>query len=238
MTSLFLLLVFAVDAACAQFTPVATKIYSSENFLNPNEDSSPNFASLYDQNDGLGFGGIASQDFIDIGFSQFNCRGADDFVVPVDYYWSIKEVIVSGSYDEDEGPAQTHSIIFYEHDFEMNGPGVIVFCFDPIFGHDDGFGKIRFELPQKIILNEGKYWMSVQAHLSFSQSGQWFWSWRTSQDNDSAVWRNPRDGFSTLCTTFESCTSSSEYPDLMFALRGNFGHGSHVNKMLRAARDQ
>jgi hypothetical protein len=85
----------------------------------------------------------------------------------------------------------------------------------------------RFGAQSPIILNAGRYWVSVQANMS-STNGQWGWTDRTVQANSPAVWQNPGGQFNS-CLTWgvrTTCVGDAAAPDQMFRLVGAISGGT------------
>jgi hypothetical protein len=183
-------------------------------------------AVLYDQTDAAGTSGYTSQDF-EAGFDAYDNQLGDDFVVPTGG-WSIDTVEVRGDYWNGVGPAPFVHIWFYADAAGM--PGAPVYEALEVVSGDDGFGNFTIALPAPAVLDEGTYWLSVQARMDFNPAGQWMWLERTVQSHAPSVWRNPGNGFGTGCTSWTPRTlcGLGITPDLVFRLLGTPGGGPTV----------
>jgi hypothetical protein len=85
-------------------------------------------------------------------------------------------------------------------------------------------GSFSIPLPATAVLNEGWYWLCVQANMDFASGGQWLWTERTVQSWSESAWKNPGGGFGTICTPswgyrVTDCAVGSD-PDNCFRLNG------------------
>src|SRR2546423_12569 len=173
---------------------------------------------LYDQLNNQKLNSTASEDFWDLpAWSSF---AADDFVVPAGRTWTITEVHAQGAYPR-SGPAENFNVAFYQDNGGL--PGTQVYnATAQSYVNNAGVFKITLNAPA--ILASGTYWVSVQAHLSVNQNGDWWWTDRTVQTNSPAAWQNPNGG-SGLCGTWAvrfTCLNprSPGSPDQAFRLIG------------------
>ena len=78
------------------------------------------------------------------------------------------------------------------------------------------------------VLAAGTYWVSVQAHETFTGGGQWGWTDRSTQSNSPAAWQNPGGGFG-VCPTWAPklavCIPTAGGPDQVYRLNGTTGGG-------------
>ena len=175
---------------------------------------------LYSQNDSDGGNAITSQNF-ESGFDAFDSQGADDFTVPTGVKWTVNRVVVTGQYTQHGGPAVSENVSFYRDAGGLPGRLISTQTATGI----DHRGSFSITLPTHVKVNNGTYWVSVQANLDAGTGGQWFWEIRSVQNGGAAAWQNPGDGFGTGCTTWgvmETCIfgGPTGVPDFMFALYG------------------
>lgn len=177
-----------------------------------------------DQSDNDNGIGVVSQDFEDE-FDAYDSRGADDFKLRKTC--QIKMVMVEGAYFNGSGLATSENVTFYR---DMAGvPGGVISNQKGLLGEDDGAGNFMIMLSSPVGLRAGKYWVSVQVNMDFSQGGEWSWNTNNTQRGNPAVWRNKDDGFGTGCvhyTLLTQCVGAGEGPDFSFMLHGS-GPGSH-----------
>jgi len=184
---------------------------------------------LYDQYDN-----VATKEPVDIpsqdaetALDFFDSQGADDFIVPIGKSWQVTEVDVLGEYDNNNGPAASFHVFFYE-----NGagdlPGILVASGleSPYTGSND----FVITLSEPVTLTQGHYWVSVQARQDIITSGFWLWHNRTVQSNSGAAWQNPGNGFGTGCVVWVRKTACAQLaqtaPDQVFRLIGTAGGGT------------
>lgn len=183
-----------------------------------------NLTTLYNQNSNDGGTGVDSQMF-ESTYAAYDDQGADDFVVPANTKWKVKEVDVTGVFFNGSGPATSENVYFY-HD-KGGLPGKLVASALNVAGTANG-GSFAIKLPTAVKLKGGlsgkTYWVSVQANCNFSKSpacGEWGWEVNSVQHNNLSAWQNPGGGFGTPCTTWGTTESCIGYgPDFMFALKG------------------
>ena len=187
---------------------------------------------LYDQLNNPGTFGVSSQEFPD--FPAFTNFAADDFVVPSGQTWTITEVDAEGVY-LGPGPADNFNVFFYQNNGSV--PGTQIYS-ATAQSYVNNAGVFQVTLTVPAVLAAGTYWVSVQAHMSFSPNGQWGWIERTVQANSPAAWQNPGGGFPApmscpapgcpnpcpICQTWgirQCCAGSpAGEPDQMFRLIG------------------
>ena len=93
-------------------------------------------------------------------------------------------------------------------------------------------------LSPAVNLGPGTYWVSVQARMDFSPFGQWGWTDRTVQSNNSAAWQNPGGGFG-VCPTWHSklvCVPTASGPDRFTGSTGRWEAG-RLHLRLRRRRE-
>src|SRR5256714_13305006 len=173
---------------------------------------------LYDQLNSQNSGSTVSVDFWNLpAWSSFT---ADDFVVPAGRTWTITEVHAQGAYPR-TGPAENFNIAFYRDSGGL--PGTAVYsAAGQSYVNNSGVFQISLNAPA--VLSSGRYWVSVQAHLSANPNGYWWWTNRTVQANSPAAWQNPNGG-SGRCGTWgvrSACLAFGDAaaPDQAFRLKG------------------
>jgi hypothetical protein len=183
--------------------------------------AAPGSVTLYDQNNEDSGVGVVSTDFTG-DFDSFDSYGADDFTVPVGHKWTVRQVEVTGSYHQGDGPAESENVRFYKDNEGL--PGELVAACDIIEGKDNhGSFAITLPRPCKVHLKGGKtYWVSVSINMDFLL-GDWLWETGNGLKGNPAAWENPNGGFGS-CRTWGVMTSCignyDEGPDFMFALKG------------------
>lgn len=175
---------------------------------------------LYDQMSGAvgAAGAIMSQDF-ETARASYDSLAADDFVVPASG-WRITSVEVDGQYNN-QGPAASFHVSFYTNGGGQPGALVASRLTQPYTG-TAGDAAISFTSP--VVLSGGTYWIAVQARQDEVPNGWWFWGNRNVATNNSAVWRNPGNGWGTGCTSWGnklSCLPGLAGPDQLFRLKGS-----------------
>jgi len=183
---------------------------------------------LYDQLNNPGSLGTDSEDFWDL--PAWTSFAADDFVVPAGRTWTITEVDAQGEYRGQNGPADYFNVAFYQ---DAGGlPGSVVYS-APALRYFNDAGVFLLILKSPVVLTSGKYWVSVQAHLSINTNGDWWWTNRSVQANSPAAWQNPNGG-SGRCATWGVRTACVYFndpgaPDQMFRLKGTTVTTFNVN---------
>jgi hypothetical protein len=174
-------------------------------------------AVLYDQMNGDSTAGSSSQDFEEVNDS-FDSEIADDFAVPDGERWSIEGVDVIGQYEDDSGPAESFNVNFYANSAD-DLPGTLIES-RPASAYTHGASPI-ITLDSPVVLGYGTYWVSVQARMDFTPTGQWFWNDRITTSNHPSAFRNPGGDLST-CTEWDIkviCVPAGG-PDMVFRLNG------------------
>jgi len=185
---------------------------------------------LFDNNSNDSGIGISSQNF-EPGFDAYDDAAADDFVVPVNTKWHVKQVIVTGVYYNGSGPAVSENVRFYTNHSKL--PNTLKKEYLDIAGIDNGTGSFTIKLPTATTLKGGlngkHFWVNVQANMDFSVGGQWGWEGSLNNPTTPAApyndaWENPGDGFGTGCTTYTveyTCIGDlGQGPSKMFTLKG------------------
>lgn len=177
---------------------VAFSLFSQETKFELSTKNAPDFSVsqksvsntlLFHQE--VGTAGWASQDFEEAN-SQYDCQSADDFDVIMGP-WTIEAVSVFGSYSS-AGNLEFVHVYFYENNAGIPGELIKEFLSVPCIS-DTKSGFAYVDLPENVVLENGKYWISVVAHMDFTPYGQWFW-WNATSNNGAVWrWRNPNGGF-------------------------------------------
>jgi hypothetical protein len=175
--------------------------------------------TCYAQPDHDMFNGVISQNW-EPAFDAYDSQAADDFVLNKACRRPLLDI--DGSYGEGTGTADSFNVTIYRAG--KHGPGGVVRYLAAIAYTDTchDLGCVQIRLGKK--LKAGHWWISVQANLSWSETGS-MWSWWTNATvrQAGAVWRNPADGFQTGCTTYTDLITcmdegSSVGGDLSFTL--------------------
>jgi hypothetical protein len=177
-------------------------------------------AVLYDQYDNQGSSSFPSQDF-ETSIDNFDAQGADDFVVPSGETWNINEVDVYGDYSAGSVGSDSFHVFIYQDAAGL--PGTVVYtALNQSYSTSNNIDFV-VTLSTPAILTEGTYWVSVQSRMDYNGNDQWFWKDRSVQNNNSAAWQNPGDGFGTGCTAWAVRTSclGSAGPDYVYRLVGD-----------------
>lgn len=180
-------------------------------------------AIIYDQMDNPGTNSITSQNFETVN-DIFDSFAADDFAL-MDMTYNVESIDVLGVYYNGSGPATSVNVWFYTCNGSGGLPTDIVYSalyIIPSAGLTDG--SFSIPLPVPAVLNEGWYWLCVQANMDYSSGGQWGWTGRTVQSWSESAWKNPGGGFVTICTPswgyrVTNCAVGSD-PDNCFRLNG------------------
>ena len=154
---------------------------------------------IYDQMDNPGTNSIISQNF-ETSLDNYDSFAADDFAL-MDMTWHIESIDVLGVYNNGNGPANSVNVWIYN----SNGFGglpidIIYSALNIIPSAGLATGSFSIPLPVTAVLNEGWYWLCVQANMDFANGGQWLWTERTFQSFSESAWQNPGGGFGTPCT--------------------------------------
>jgi cell division septation protein DedD len=178
---------------------------------------------LYDQYDNASAIGTLSATFTD--FPDFNSDLADDFVVPTGQTWNVQSIDADGAYFPFNGPANSFNVFFYADNAGLPGAQVFSAMNQPFSVVGTTFSVA---LPSMAVLNEGTYWVEIQANMTFLPNGAWVWRDRTVQSNNGAAWQNPAGGFG-FCQTWTlktTCIPFAGGPDQVFRLNGTIGGAS------------
>ena len=145
----------------------------------------PGTTTLYDQNYASGSYGFFSQTLSS--YPQYDEYLADDFTVPANSTWKIKEVDVTGFYYIEAGPASSVNVLFWKGKGSLpKGTTAKIECdnINPKDGLSTGVFTIKLPKTCKVNLKGGTkgttYWMTVQANMKGAgSSGYWAWSSNT-----------------------------------------------------------
>lgn len=160
---------------------------------------------LYNQTGNADADAFPSQDFQEV-YDQFDCQGADDFVVPGGDVWELGQVDVVGAYRDGQlSPVSVANLYIYAD--EQGQPGAEVAAFTGVGVDDEDMdGDWSVVLPEAVTLMPGTYWVSVTADLDAivdgMGDGQWFWLKQATASpiGGEVRWRNSGNGFETGCT--------------------------------------
>lgn len=176
---------------------------------------------LYEQMDGTYTNAITSQNF-ESALDSYDNQAADDFLVPSGDIWYIESIDILGAYFNGSGPLVSVNIWIYNDSSGFPGSTAAeILEIVPSSGIADG--SLGINLVSPIVLNEGSYWISIQANMDYSAGGQFGWV-EQGQSNNPSVWRNPGGGFGTSCSNWNYRVSTCNVgtaPDLAFRLNGN-----------------
>ena len=187
------------------------------------DNPSSGFYVIYDQMNYPGTNSISSQNF-EVGLDNYDSFAADDFAL-MDMTWYIESIDVLGVYINGSGPANSVNVWIYLCDGSGGLPTDTIYSalnIVPSAGLADG--SFSIPLPVTAVLNEGWYWLCVQANMDMTAGGQWLWTERTLQDFSESAWENPGGGLGTPCTPswgyrVTNCGIGSQ-PDNCFRLNG------------------
>lgn len=179
---------------------------------------------LYDQNNNASGNGAPDQDF-EAAFNAYDSRGADDFEVTFAGGWVVEQVTTVGTTG---GATTSVDVQFLADAAGFPDAAPVTGCDYPgIVPTSQVGGSFVLDLPTGCNLTTGFYWVAIQANQDFGTAGQHFWSNRTVQSNQGAVWENPGDGFATGCTTWDRMTTcgvgGGASPDFLFQILGTEG---------------
>lgn len=182
----------------------------------------PNGTACYDQmNSDQGSAGVSDK-FTDQ--KTLNSKAADDFTLSSSC--TVNEVDVFGGLYGWAGPVASFKVTFYQ-DSGTGVPGKpmgkqknLTYTYTDSGSGLSGTYYIALNKPKT--LAAGTYWVNVQATMTLSTSGEWYWEGNTTQTGSPAAWKNPRDGFGTGCTAWcNEFNTIGVGPDHMFAIVTN-----------------
>lgn len=165
---------------------------------------------LHDQLAPTGAAFVNSQNF-ETALNAYDDLGADDFVVPTRKVWRLERVEVSGSSSGATQAATANVFVFADGG---TVPGAQLFAQNGV-AREPGptYPDLSLGLAGAPILEAGRYWLGVQANLTFTPgSNNWWWKNRAPQFGMAAAWRQPGDGFADGCTAFVIRSACPSYP--------------------------
>lgn len=171
-------------------------------------------------------GATAAQDFETVN-DLYDCKGADDFVVPSGQTWYIDSVILYGQYSA--GAQLNSGVIVSFYDNSSGLPGTLVATETAASNADpDGNGSLIMHFSTPVVLTPGTYWLVGCARKDFgSGGGQWYWGRNSTGSGNNFLWQNPLNGFGTGCTSWIAASSCSALgvtdPGLRFKVWGCYG---------------
>ncbi len=222
------ILVLAVTAGISMGTASARDLQSAAD-VGGQRPAAPlgNSIVLFDQFDAPSGNGTPDQDF-ESSLDAFDAQAADDFVVPADAAWFVREVRTVGSTTVAGGA--TISVAFHHNvsgggNPDLPGSPVVGCSHSNLIPTTDTAGSFVVRLPEACLLTAGIYWLLLQTRQDVGTHGQHFWSNRAIRSGSGAVWRNPGNGFGSGCTVFRPQTQcgvgGGASPDLLFQVVGN-----------------
>jgi hypothetical protein len=183
--------------------------------------TSPATVVLYDQYNHAGASSTLSAKFTD--FSTFDSDVADDFVVPTGQTWNVQSIDADGVYFSGSGPATDWNVLFYADNAGLPGSVIYTELHQPASQSGSTFSV---NLPVPAILNAGRYWVEIQANMTFGTQGEWGWTGRTVTSHNPAAWQNPGGAFG-VCghwgSKAVSCGQDPSEPDQVYRLNGTLG---------------
>jgi hypothetical protein len=174
---------------------------------------------LYDQYNNASINATSSQEFPD--FPTFDDFVADDFVVPGGETWTVQSIDADGIPFNCSGSCipDNFNVFFYTDSAGLPGTQIYSATAQTFV---IGGSTYSITLSAPAVLTSGPYWVSVQAHMTFTGNGQWGWTDRTVQSNQGAAWQNPGGGFG-VCPTWARktiCIPTAGGPDQVYRLNG------------------
>ena len=151
---------------------------------------------LYDQYNNAAGTASLSATFTD--FPTFSSDLADDFVVPGGETWNVQSIDADGVYFNGAGPATNWNVFIYTDSGGLPGAQVYSTVNQPVTQVGTTF---TVNLTPAAVLAAGTYWIEIQANMTFGTQGEWGWTDRTVQSNNSAAFQNPGGGLG-VCPTW------------------------------------
>ena len=181
--------------------------------------------ALYDQYNNSANSLTLSATFNDV--PQDNSDLADDFVVPAGQTWNVQSIDANGMYafcpNNNCIGANDWNVFFYM-DNGSGLPGTQVYNATPQPVTQVGT-TFTVNLPTAAVLTPGTYWVEIQANMTLSEEGAWYWTDRTVQSNRGAAWQNPGGGYCASPSWLQklTCIPTAGGPDQVFRLNGTLG---------------
>lgn len=185
---------------------------------------------LFDQTSGLSTTGVPAQNF-EAAYDIYDCKVADDFVVPVGETWYLDSFRFFGFHGGAAGATilPTAGFNFKIHNDNAGLPGTVIFSDSVTINADpDENGSIVAVFSTPVMLTAGTYWFSGNANKTFATSGQWYARLDSIGFGNPAKWQNPGAGFALGCTSWSNmgtCFTGvpSNYTDAVFRVYGCYG---------------
>jgi hypothetical protein len=177
--------------------------------------------ALWDQTYNPGNNSITSQNF-ESSLDNYDSYAAEHFGL-MDDIWSVTRVEVRGAYYGGTGNAESVNVWFYTDSAGLPNQ-LIHSSLNVIPSNGLTSGSFSIPLSSPLELNEGLYWVCVQANMNFNSSGQWGWTTSNDYFFEQSVWKNPGNGFGSICTDWNYRASNcgiGTAPGLCFALIGD-----------------
>src|SRR5436190_11995157 len=177
---------------------------------------------LHDQYDNASTTATLSGTFSDL--PTFSADLADDFVVPGGQTWNVQSIDADGVYFNGVGPATDWNVFIYDNNAGLPGTQVYSTLNQPVSVSGTTF---TVNLTPAAVLSTGKYWIEIQANMTFATQGEWGWTDRTLQFKSPAAWQNPGGGFG-ICPTWTNkltCIPTAGGPDQVYRINGTTGGG-------------
>jgi hypothetical protein len=158
---------------------------------------------------------VISSELTDI--PNFFTAAADDFTI-TNCAWEINTISANGNYSGGAGPAGSVNIYIMDDSAGLpnttNLSGGAKYAAENLSYTDIGSGDFEISLPSGLILQEGKYWLTVQANISFVSNGQWNWNESSLTPNsgttngDESAWFQSTAGVTSPITGNFECVNS------------------------------
>lgn len=165
---------------------------------------------LFDQTDNPTTNGLVAQDF-DAFYNSYDCRIADDFVVPTSETWYIDSIKLFGFYGGTQH-VDTAGVFVTIYNNNAGAIGTSVFTSTINVNLDpDEDGSIVGYWSTPIQLSAGTYWLAAAARKDYTTSGAggiWYWRLESSNVGYTAKWENPIGGWAAGCTSWTNINAS------------------------------
>ncbi len=190
------------------------------------QNLSKDYVALYEQFTTPG-SGYASQDF-ETANDAYDCMLADDFVIPVSESWNIDSVVVVGSWNGGI-PLDLVHVFFMADNTGIPGDTLFEFFNLACSSVDNGgAGPTLITLPSRVVLDEGTYWIAVQAKKDYGTFGQWYWTTNSPVVGTEGHFINPGGGFGGANTWTSTSTYWGTAYDFSFGLYEILSDGFNV----------